>query len=168
MDKMNPINQSIKKQQGAQLLEFAILLPILIVVVFAAIEFGFMLYDQAVITNASREGARAGVVGVIQGSGYTSYPACATATTGVVDGIYTAQCVAKTYLANSLIAFTNPAPQPTITATDVGTCTPQPPSNSCKLQVSISYGYKGPVSTTLVPTMGQLRTLQASTIMYYE
>ena len=71
--------RKIKKQSGAQLVEFAILLPILVVVIFSAIEFGFMLYDQAVITNASREGARAGVVGVIQGSGYSGYPSCAVA-----------------------------------------------------------------------------------------
>jgi len=31
-------------------------------IVFGIMEFGFILYDKAVITNASREGARAGIV----------------------------------------------------------------------------------------------------------
>jgi len=52
----------MKKQQGAAAVEFAIILPILIVLVFGIIEFGLALYDKAVITNASREGARAGIV----------------------------------------------------------------------------------------------------------
>jgi Flp pilus assembly protein TadG len=50
------------KQQGAALVEFAIVLPVLLLLVFGMIELGIALYDKAVITNASREGARAGVV----------------------------------------------------------------------------------------------------------
>jgi Flp pilus assembly protein TadG len=49
-------------QKGAALVEFALVLPILLVLVFGIIEFGVMLFDKAVITNASREGARAGIV----------------------------------------------------------------------------------------------------------
>lgn len=52
----------LKRQNGAAAVEFAIILPILIVLVFGIIEFGLALYDKAVITNASREGARAGIV----------------------------------------------------------------------------------------------------------
>jgi Flp pilus assembly protein TadG len=37
-------------------------LPILILILFGIIEFGFLLYDVAVVTNASREGARYGIV----------------------------------------------------------------------------------------------------------
>jgi Flp pilus assembly protein TadG len=51
-------------QHGAAALEFAIVLPILMVLVFGMIEFGVMFYDKAIITNASREGARAGTTGV--------------------------------------------------------------------------------------------------------
>ena len=51
-------------QDGAAAVEFAIVFPILIVLLFGMIEFGVMFYDKAVITNASREGARAGTTGV--------------------------------------------------------------------------------------------------------
>ena len=43
-------------------MEFAICLPILILLVFGSIEFGLLFYNEQVITNASREGARAGIV----------------------------------------------------------------------------------------------------------
>jgi DNA-binding NarL/FixJ family response regulator len=58
MSELNLKPQCLKLQTGAQLVEFAIILPLLITILFAVIEFGFMLYDQAIITNASREGAR--------------------------------------------------------------------------------------------------------------
>jgi Flp pilus assembly protein TadG len=51
-----------KRQEGAAAVEFAIILPLLVVLVFGIIEFGLLLYNQQVITNASREGARAGIV----------------------------------------------------------------------------------------------------------
>ena len=51
-----------KGQRGAAAVEFAIILPILILLIFGAIEFGLLLYNQQVITNASREGARYGIV----------------------------------------------------------------------------------------------------------
>lgn len=50
------------KEKGASSVEFALLLPMLLLVLFAIIEFSLLLYDKAVITNASREGARAGIV----------------------------------------------------------------------------------------------------------
>jgi Flp pilus assembly protein TadG len=53
----------LKDQKGASAVEFAIILPFLVVLVFGIIEFGLLLYNQQVITNASREGARAGIVG---------------------------------------------------------------------------------------------------------
>ena len=49
-------------QKGAAAVEFAIILPLLVMLLFGIIEFGIMLYDKAMITNASREGARAGIV----------------------------------------------------------------------------------------------------------
>ena len=50
------------RQLGAAAVEFALLLPVLALILFGIIEFGLLLYDQQVITNASREGARAGIV----------------------------------------------------------------------------------------------------------
>ena len=49
-------------QEGTSAVEFAICLPLLVFLIFGIIEFSILLYDKAVITNASREGARAGIV----------------------------------------------------------------------------------------------------------
>ena len=50
------------KQKGAQAVEFALVLPFFILILFAVLDFGMLVYNKAIITNASREGARAGVV----------------------------------------------------------------------------------------------------------
>jgi Flp pilus assembly protein TadG len=47
---------------GTAVIEFALVLPVLILLLFGIIEFSILLYDKAMITNASREGARAGIV----------------------------------------------------------------------------------------------------------
>lgn len=49
-------------QKGAALVEFAVILPLLLLIVFGIVEFGFIFYNQAILTNASREGARRAIV----------------------------------------------------------------------------------------------------------
>lgn len=49
-------------QKGAVAVEFALVLPVLILLLFGTIEFGLLLYNNQILTNASREGARAGIV----------------------------------------------------------------------------------------------------------
>jgi Flp pilus assembly protein TadG len=46
---------------GAALVEFALALPIFIVLIFGVIEFGLVMHAKGIITQASREGARYGV-----------------------------------------------------------------------------------------------------------
>ena len=52
----------LKDQNGASAVEFAIILPVLITLIFGIIEFGLYLFNQHIITNAVREAARAGIV----------------------------------------------------------------------------------------------------------
>jgi hypothetical protein len=51
-----------KNQRGATAVEFAIILPLLLLVVFGIIEISLLLFNKHVITHACREGARAGIV----------------------------------------------------------------------------------------------------------
>jgi Flp pilus assembly protein TadG len=51
-----------RREEGAALVEFAVVLPILVLLLVGFMEFGLLLYNQHVITNASREGARYGIV----------------------------------------------------------------------------------------------------------
>lgn len=52
----------LRGEMGTTAVEFALTVVILLLFVFGIIEFGVLLYDKQVLTNASREGARAGVV----------------------------------------------------------------------------------------------------------
>lgn len=47
---------------GAELIELAIVLPILLLVVAAIMDFGFLFQRYEVVTNAAREGARVAVL----------------------------------------------------------------------------------------------------------
>ncbi|MDH3999245.1 MAG: pilus assembly protein, partial [Desulfuromonadales bacterium] len=51
-----------QKERGTALVEFSLVLPLLLMVLFGIIEFSILFYDKAVITNASREAAREWVV----------------------------------------------------------------------------------------------------------
>jgi Flp pilus assembly protein TadG len=49
-------------QKGASAVEFALILPLLMLILFGIIEFSLLMYNKAMITNASREGARRDIV----------------------------------------------------------------------------------------------------------
>lgn len=52
----------LKSQNGAAAVEFALVLPLLVLLLFGIIEFSLLFYNKAMLTNASREGARTGIV----------------------------------------------------------------------------------------------------------
>jgi Flp pilus assembly protein TadG len=78
---------------GAELIELAIVLPILLLVCAAIMDFGFLFQRYEVVTNAAREGARVAVL-----PGYTAADA---------------QARVQAYLAAS--GLTAAAPAPTVT-----------------------------------------------------
>ena len=49
-------------ERGASAVEFAIVLPLLVLILWGILEFSILLYDKAMITNLSREAARAAIV----------------------------------------------------------------------------------------------------------
>jgi len=51
-----------ENQRGAAAVELAIVLIVFITIVFGIIEFGLLMYNQHIVTNAGREGAREGIV----------------------------------------------------------------------------------------------------------
>ena len=53
---------SLRDEKGAAAVEFAVVAGLFLMIVFGIIEFGILMFDQHVLTNASREGARAGIV----------------------------------------------------------------------------------------------------------
>lgn len=122
-------NSLIQNKDGGAAVEFAIILPILLLIVFGIINFGVLMYDQAVITNAAREGARWAAINaqVDQASG----SACSSGTIGSTNPCE----VANQYAKNYLITFGTSA-GPTTTFT--GFTTPKE-----LMEVRVQYTYTG-------------------------
>ena len=51
-----------QSERGAELIEFALVLPLLLLLVLGIVDFGFLFQRLEVVTNAAREGARIAVL----------------------------------------------------------------------------------------------------------
>lgn len=54
--------RSARRRKGAALIEFAVVAPVLFLLIFAVIEFGRVIMVEQIITNAAREGARRAIL----------------------------------------------------------------------------------------------------------
>ena len=52
----------IKSERGQSIVEFALVLPILLILLCGIIDFGWLYYNQITLNNAAREGARYAVI----------------------------------------------------------------------------------------------------------
>ncbi len=52
----------LNDNRGAAAVEFALIAPLLFALFFGIIEFGLYIYNQQMLTNAAREGARVGIL----------------------------------------------------------------------------------------------------------
>jgi len=142
-----------KRQEGASAVEFAIILPLLLILVFGIIEFSILFYDKAMLTNASREGAREGIVYRYDPDGGLNHP----------DDAEIVATVAQ-YVQNHLISFV---------ASDVVTTTITRPGDSPgdPLTVTVNYDYNFLVFDSLLSLVGGSLdeiSLNAVTIMRLE
>ena len=55
---MTSRRRGLAREDGAELVEFALVFPLLLLVVLGIVDFGFLFQRYEVITNAAREGAR--------------------------------------------------------------------------------------------------------------
>jgi Flp pilus assembly protein TadG len=144
---MHPRHIVIRRQaqQGAAAVEFALILPILLLVFFGMVELSLALYDKAILTNASREGARAGIV--------LSSPKMTDAQI---------RAVVLNYTNGSLISLgTTTAPTVTVVQSN-------PASFPNALRVTVSYTYKGLGVGTMLGALGSPIVLTSSTSMVNE
>lgn len=56
-------NKKTDGEKGQNLVEFALVVPIFLILVFAIVDFGMGFHAWITVTNAAREGARVGAVG---------------------------------------------------------------------------------------------------------
>jgi Flp pilus assembly protein TadG len=60
---LSPLRNLLRAQHGTQTVEFAMILPVLLLLLFGMIDFGRGYFSWLIITNGAREGARAASVG---------------------------------------------------------------------------------------------------------
>jgi Flp pilus assembly protein TadG len=129
-----------KSQEGAGLVEFAVVAPLLAVLLFGLLEFGLSVYSKEVLTSASREAARFGVV-------YTT------------PRKTTAEIKAKVQEYLTKAGFTD---TPTINVTGAQGSSGDP------LTISVSYPYTFQVLPHFVCSLAGTLTLNANTVMLME
>ena len=160
-------------QKGAAVVEFAVILPLLLVILFGIIEFGLIMYNKHIITNASREGARYGIVVQSVHAG-ESIPRR--------HNEAEIRTVVKQWIQNKLVTFgTDTLEDEDIVA---GACKEK--ANDCtvvtnynagnlaaadfgdKLRVNISYNYDFLLLPNFVSKLAKIVEVGAETVMSYE
>ena len=136
---------TMKNQRGVAAVEFALILFPLVLLVFGTIEFSTLLYDKAMITNASREGARAGIV--------YSYP------DRIADGEIVN--VVNTYCSDHMISLGGDSSVST-TITRAGN------SSGDALTVRVSYLYRFLVLPSFISSLGGGLNIEGETVMRME
>ena len=131
-------------QRGAAVIEFALILPLLLLLLIGGIDMSLALYDKAVITNASREGARAGIV--------ARNPQISEAEI---------RQVVQNYTQSALVNLGAGTP-PTVSV-EQGSL-----GADLTLRVSVSYTFQGIGLGDLFSSLGQPWVLSSSTVMVYE
>ncbi len=150
----------LRNEKGATMVEMAIVMLLLLILLFGIIEFSLILYDKAMITNASREGARLGVVYRLNGPG-TYSPSTRAEIGNRVDEYLTDAASGHAWL----ISFSSGGYQ-----FDPNNVIPPNgcPSSGTNLLVTITYDYHFLVLPNIVTRLvGPLR-LQADTTMVCE
>ena len=84
MAAISRLRRRVRSERGAELIEFALTLPLLLLLVLGIIEFGFLFQEYEVVTNSAREGAR--LAALIPSAGYTADNAKARATDYLTAG----------------------------------------------------------------------------------
>jgi len=133
-----------RRERGTSVVEMAIVLPLLLTLVFAIGEFGLMYTQWQTLTNAAREGARAGVV--FRGTNCVA----GTVQTEIQNAV-------STYMVNTGVATAS------ITTNSSGVCT----GSGTQLQVTAQVPY----SFAALPGLAGLQssiTLSATSTMRNE
>jgi len=149
-DKILSVDSPDKGQRGVAAVEFALILPLLIVLVFGIIEFSILLYNKAMLTNASREGARAGIV---------------QATTRLTDAEI--EAVVMNYCQNYLITFGSD----TLGPEDIDISPAEPRDGlpfGTDLTVTVRYRYDFLLLPNFVTSLFNPLNLSATTVMRME
>ncbi|QKE41830.1 MAG: pilus assembly protein [Ferrovum myxofaciens] len=162
----------MSSERGVAAVEFALIFPLMLLLMFGIIEFGTMMYDQIMVTNAAREGARWGSVQSVS----LAHPITSCSEVSSIQGGCPASCsgsgsgsdactVASNYAANTLISYQGGSNNSPVVTVDF--C----PSNKCPngaaIEVTVQYTFQGLGLGSLSAVQGS-NNLSSTAVMYYE
>lgn len=131
------------------MMEFALVLPIFLMLTFGIVEISLMIFNKAVITNASREGARAGIR-------YVPSNNYASVASKVISKV-------NSYCSGSLISLAGSNTCNAIVTPNSGAVTSFSP-----LVVKVNYQYQGLFLVPFLKFSSNGIVLESSTTMYME
>jgi Flp pilus assembly protein TadG len=153
------VRKFLRRERAQSLAEFALIVPLFLILVFGIIDFGLGLRAYISLSNATREGARYAAVGNPAGT-FTS------GGSGQCNGSTSTSAVGKVCTAMNGLNLTD------ITSVSVTYPNGQLPGNSVRVSASFEYDYITPVDTLLSfftgGSIGDHLTLSSTTDMRLE
>jgi Flp pilus assembly protein TadG len=147
-------------ERGAALVEFALVLPMLLVVIFGVVDFGFVFQRYEVITNAAREGARLATL-----PGYDSQPLVeARVRAYVQNGLSLSNAAMNTVMPSGAVTLTHAD----LTVPRVGGGTNTVPTATVQVTYQHDFLLLGPLLTMINGSWGGTITLTSSSQMRVE
>ncbi|HUS06575.1 MAG TPA: TadE/TadG family type IV pilus assembly protein [Bryobacteraceae bacterium] len=149
-----------RREQGQSLIEFALTLPLILLLIVNAVNFGSFLFAYITVANAARAGAEYSLIGGAM-PGYPSTPSAAQVTALVTNDVVSLPN--KASLAVRVCTVNNAAP--VCVGTGSGTTPTDPePSNYVLTAVDVTYTYQPFVPLWSFPSLGIYATLPPTTI----
>jgi Flp pilus assembly protein TadG len=127
-----------ERQSGAAVVEFALVLPVLFLVLFGAVQFGWLMNNYLLLTQAAAVGARL----LASERGYTTPYSDTTA------AVHAATATLKNTLAITVQIGGTTCTSDSTCASALGTET-QPPATGTQASVSLSYAFTPPYKGAL-------------------
>lgn len=150
-----------RRERGAAAVEFALVVPILLLLVFAIIQFGFVLAQQNALNGAVRTGARYGSVNAFTGT-HTCGKVVEQVKAGArTIGVDTSQVVVSVQLAGSEVCGSSGG------QTDEAPCTNASASAASPQQLAVTATYDSDFLVP-VPLAGDSITLQSEGVYQCE
>lgn len=150
------MRRRIGSERGAELIEFALIFPLLLLVLLGIVDFGFLFQRYEVLTNATREGARMAVLPNYTVNDVRSR-VCAFLVTG---GVPTTGCPGS--------SPSNPAV--TVTSETISMPSGQPPMAVKRVQLVYTHNFMfvGPIVSLIGGTWTNAKSITTVAVMRTE